>query len=88
MDEAPRTGPGLLGSRLADDVPMRYLIQRPGPVDPNACLQCRALRDKAMAWRTADGPSEEGVRLLRLFRAHRVIAHRGQTRQRAEWQPT
>jgi hypothetical protein len=82
MSQAPRTGPALLGSRLADDVPMRYLIQRPGPVDPNMCLQCRALKDKAEAWRAADGPSSEGLRLLRLIRAHRMIAHRGQRRQR------
>ncbi|MCT9141880.1 hypothetical protein [Streptomyces violarus] len=61
---------------------MRYLIQRPGPVDANTCVQCRHLRDKAEAWRATDGPSEEGLRLLRLFRAHRVIAHRGEIRQR------
>jgi hypothetical protein len=72
----------MLDSPLADDVPMRYLIQRPGPVDSNTCIQCRALKDKAEAWWAANGSSWEGLRLLRLIRAHRVIGHRGETRQR------
>jgi hypothetical protein len=68
--------------RWLDGVPERYVIQRPGPVDPNTCVQCRHLRQKAEAWRAADGPSSEGLALLRLLRAHRVFAHRGETRRR------
>ncbi len=67
--------------RWLDEVPERYKIERPGPVDPATCVQCRHLRNEAEAWRATDGPSSEGLRLLRLFRAHRVIGHRGQVRQ-------
>jgi hypothetical protein len=82
MSQAPRSGPALLGSRLADDVPMRYLIQRPGPADPNACVQCRYLKAKVDEWLAANGSAWDGLGLLRLSRAHRLIAHRGQRRQR------
>jgi hypothetical protein len=72
----------VMDRRWLDTVPERYTIQRPGPVDPNTCVQCRHLAHRAEAWRAADGSSSDGLALLRLIRAHRVVGHRGEIRQR------
>jgi hypothetical protein len=55
-------------------VAMEYVVLRP-PAESVACIQCRALKERAERFLNDDTSAWEGLAVLRDMQAHRKLGH-------------